>query len=616
MRLRISILLGVFGSMFLLLSGTIGPLMIETESDDSLGTRSPEYYVDLKTKDGKTTYIRLSGTYEEKLAELKTLGDIDGDGKADMIFADNVVNSNGELNIHIIYGSARNELRSQFESYRASAQGLDAVYNSTIVISNLYPFETPYPDIFYADIDGDCRNDLIFKMKMQKPVLKYDEENGTYFDNISVDTCYILFGGPREAMMGRNSLSSMEHITIACSSENMRIDPTIKVGNFNGDPYEDVIFQFFITQDFDSPKFNGSRILFGGPRAEFPRNFTFESGCRNMIRFGSEGFQDLVVTTCVDFNGDGIDDILCNYNNYSPLDNSTFGKINIFYGNASFDRYQCVDLYNDSRCSFCYPNGSLSLSSPYSGDLNGDGKMDIVIDLCSLYDYNEDSYILFGTNLTGQNNDIRDFDMMRLKKDFETSNEYTETHSYIGYKRTGGKTIPYLRFGDFNGDGISDLMLIDHNYPVENGKDYHIFPFYRYSTVLYIIPGSTNIAKGDLGISRTSTYQIVGDTLYSSLSWNIQCADVDGDGRDEILSSDPDGEYKNSKGQIIGWGNLFILYPGDFDQEKFKVENMQDNTFSICILTTAILIASMVIIVVLIRLRKKALKKLNKKHVK
>jgi hypothetical protein len=180
----------------------------------------------------------------------------------------------------------------------------------------------------------------------------------------------------------------------------------------------------------------------------------------------------------------------------------------------------------------------------------------------------------------------------------------------LGNMRTDGITTPYPRFGDFNGDGISDLLIADTNYPVENGKDYLFFPFYRYSTVVYILPGSTTMANGDIQISSTSTYKIVGDTPFSSISTYFLCSDLDGDGRDEIVSFDSSGEHKDSDGARYTVGNLFILYPGDFDQSKFKIENMQDNTCTIgviLVLVPVLLTIVIVVIVILNRRRRKLL---------
>jgi len=217
------------------------------------------------------------------------------------------------------------------------------------------------------------------------------------------------------------------------------------------------------------------------------------------LGFASANGNDLISG---DFDGDGYSDIMTA--NRSIVDGKVF--------HTNFTVYSKTPTDANSNFNFKYSktlpyngtiNGGGSNFNIFSSDFNGDGRDDIAVPLTSgtLYPFNFEYFRIYINNTDASN--------------------ATELNIYLPVNAYKSINLDkkFFNYGDFNGDGIRDVLIIT-TYGVGNSTS------------------RAYIWYGNSGATVFSEISINGTSNFSVNNWetkNINSIDYDGDGKDEVM---------------------------------------------------------------------------------
>lgn len=321
-----------------------------------------------------------------------------------------------------------------------------------------------YVSIAAIDFNGDGYDDLIIP-----------QHRSTALSVPAKMHCY--FGGP-----DFDGIPDLE-----CQGEfwDQGLGASLLSGDFNGDGYGDLVERVFIAED---PLQMGLRFYFGGPDADLEPDLIIplaslgdplapslceliieenigdinNDGCDDIIAlhitpdslqtrsvvvlFGGtfhietvlENFIDgsvINVSSVGDVNGDGIDDFVIGY---TPQFNPNDLSLTLYYGNDGyFDPSDNVILFDAST----EPHNTFPFAYGI-GDFNGDGYDDYLTGWVISPDDNYGKIIKLGSSTFPDSPEL-DIDMTPWTTLIHVANRE-------------------VSFGDFNGDGYSDMITSDH----------------------------------------------------------------------------------------------------------------------------------------------------------
>jgi hypothetical protein len=233
------------------------------------------------------------------------------------------------------------------------------------------------------------------------------------------------------------------------------------VGDINGDGFADII----IGANYADPRGDAGEtyVVFG--RASFlvsPFNLFNLDGTNgfiiNGINAGDESGK--AVSGGADVNGDGFADILVYASYYDPIGLVNYGGTFVVFGKASFssgflelsalDGTNGFALYGATQAQAV----SEKFGARFAGDVNGDGRPDILVG-DRWADPNGKSnaggaYLIFSIPTGSRNGELRSID-----KGLPGFTIYGDVGGIIsGYSVSNA--------GDFNGDGIDDVLVSAH----------------------------------------------------------------------------------------------------------------------------------------------------------
>ena len=264
--------------------------------------------------------------------------------------------------------------------------------------------------------------------------------------------------------------------------------------------------------------------------ADFGHEFYIE-GYRSTDYFG----QSMVT---MDWNGDGVEDLVVTGCYWTYKYNTNYGRVYIFDGTkaitSSTMRMKSTDadwiLY--STVTTYYTDFASCLAV---GDVNGDGYDDLLVSEKGYSSYKGNAYLYYGGP---------DWDTDRGL--FDQSNadvKFTHTASTSYFARS-------LGLGDLDGDGYDDIAITSPQYRINN----------KY--------GICYVWFGNDSLSETLSQSTANFTFQSSLGYRsgyynrigtgpVQFGDMDGDGREELVLSAGYG-YGGSSSYS---GGVYVIHP-------------------------------------------------------
>ncbi len=456
-------------------------------------------------------------------------GDFNGDGKRDIIVYDNsAILFAAENEFYIINGS----------------DSLAGVTVDTLSITNGVNYR--YDKMTYGDVDNDGTVELI-QVSSLSPDLQtsfglinvYQKNMSGGLDLVSSDTLstsiFSSYISMRSGEIGLADLNGDSDLELIISADDQlrifELDPVAgeyySENNINAEVYE--AYDFAILDDFDD---NGSKelliknsdnVLFVESDAGLNLSTTvlpMESG--DNLSFPGNPTENR--NSGGDVDGDGIADIVVSFSN---LDSESRGY-RVHFGNTS------GSLTDSSETRVVYP---FQEDSPHyvfnAGDFNDDGEEDYGI----VYDFSSDVHIFFGGSSFTDNPDPD------LKFEFQR-----------------GRKIYSPGYGDFNGDGISDLLI-------SKGR-----------SDLEVNNARVDIFFGGTSVDTISDHSINYTDLYPDTVGNLgnvqSIGDVNNDGFDDIMITSE--QFRENAHIIFGASSLSSQSDIELDYFPFNFTKLGD----------------------------------------
>ncbi|MCP5014893.1 MAG: hypothetical protein GY938_06355, partial [Ketobacter sp.] len=267
---------------------------------------------------------------------------------------------------------------------------------------------------------------------------------------------------------------------------------------------------------------NGFRISISEASARIADSFTDFNGNGQGVDSGG------------DFNGDGVDDLIIGIR-YSDENGADSGKAYLIFGSSGATRADVdLDLIDTTGPDGMLIYGAsagwqLGQSARFVGDYDADGYDDIVVSAIfsdALASNAGQSFLIFGS--PGPIFNAIDVSTLSGGSGFKVSS--TEVWSIIGHSVDGG---------DFNGDGISDLLISSNGKGI-NGKSGNGAAFVIYGND----GGSYSNIDVDTLLSSEG-FAIYGENASDNMSHSLSSGgDFNADGIDDMLL----GAYVNAEG--------------------------------------------------------------------
>ena len=333
-------------------------------------------------------------------------GDLNGDGYDDIAASAWTYNSN-QGRVYVFYGNAEGD----FPASAANADVIITGEGTGDVLGN--------PGLLIADVNADGIEDLIL---------------GGYGYNTAQGRMYIYYGGS----LTTGDAAAVADVIYTGQSTLDRFGWALTAGDFNDDGDVDIAASAF---GYNNNDLTGRVYIFHGPAFA-----TAGAGTADVIITGEStntDFGNSVLTG--DWDNDGKDDIAVGAGGY----NSEQGRAYIFYDtNITTETAAGADVTLTGETSTTGDFGN----AIYNGDVNDDGTDDLIV---SAWKYNSNqgrSYVFYGGSMVSENASGAD---VTLTGD--------GTGGYFGR--------PALVF-DFDQDGNNDILFGSEGHNSNQGRGY------------------------------------------------------------------------------------------------------------------------------------------------
>lgn len=374
------------------------------------------------------------------------------------------------------------------------------------------------------------------------------------------------------------------------------------VGDFNGDGLSD----FIVTNEDENNKKIHLKLYTNQGNTKtnnLPGEVSFEM--HETIINEIEYSRVIWVYVC-DFNGDGLDDFLVLYYRASPWP----------YGEKILRAYKSVienGLYRSESIYYQLIGPGSTPSAVFVGDFRGRGKSDIIIQLTSNYEghkypFQYFEYIENGNGSTLRkteaqivegNNSISQYSFPYYRYatgDFdhdgrteiwaadENENGYfyriletADGHYYHEAFQafSNSQSTPFV--GDFNGDGVSDILY-------HNGNNWYVQICAAPDTYGYF----TYYLTHELGAASNYIPPYFGydkDDRRANMTYNLEIADINGDGKSDVVVINRNGELTILYSPIIPGNRATETPHGHFAyKETFDASSagLTNNVYARC----------------------------------
>lgn len=313
-------------------------------------------------------------------------------------------------------------------------------------------------------------------------------------------------------------------------------------GDINGDGINDIIIGAPLSDPNDQSNAGNSYIVFGSNNgfANIIDISTLDGINGFTVNGGGIGDQSgRSVSAAGDINGDGIDDLIIGAP-FADSNGDDSGAAYLIFGRRSFSSLPTINPSNLGDNGFIInglnPQDQLGYRVSGAGDINQDGFDDVIIAAppnAYVYppvtgDQAGKVYVIFGSEKFNPSNPNFDLNSLNGNNGFVINGSRADDYLGVGLNRGG----------DFNGDGIDDLII---------GSPFNDFNGFR-SGQAYVIFGRKESFSSSLYVSQLDGVNGVvingqeGDQLGFSVS---SAGDINHDGIGDIIVSahdaDPNG---------------------------------------------------------------------------
>jgi Ca2+-binding RTX toxin-like protein len=508
--------------------------------------------IDVTDINGSNGFRILGSSPLEEAGSSVSVGDINGDGIADVI-----VGAPGTG-----FGSGYGYGVGDYSAYVIFGHGSDDIpIASTVSTANLDPtagLRVAVGEGYAVSHAGDFNGDGIGDFMVSAPDYGTNDQGATY----------IVFGNAGGAPNSYVSINGGEAAGIVGDMSGYSV---AALGDVNGDGFDDVLIS--------SPHAAGDGRWWSGVSYVVYGNAS--SADIDLTNFNaSEGFRIIgsqyesigqSVSAAGDVNGDGRMDFLIGVSNAGSNGNWLAGSTYLIYGS---DTGADVDLANLSPSQGVRIDGEFESQSGFSvaaaGDVNGDGLADIIIGAPEPLYYagqgGGSAFVVFGK--TGG---LSNIDLANLAPGDGFRINGAAVGDELGYSVSSA--------GDFNGDGFDDLIIgapdADPNGNTDGGSAYVIFG--KASGFGDIDVANLSAADGFRIDGPSGVQGNLGFSLPAHMGTSVAGAgDINGDGYSDIVVGAPgyslvEGAayviYGEASGAVnkVGTSGDDRLFGGDFD---------------------------------------------------
>jgi Ca2+-binding RTX toxin-like protein len=478
--------------------------------------------------------FKLSGAASNDYAgrSVASAGDINGDGFDDVIVgawrADAGAADAGAS--YVVFGKAGGFLS---DIQLSALNGSDGFKLSGVAADD----RSGYSVASAGDVNGDGYDDLIVGAALADP-------NGN-----SSGASYIVFGKASgfTANFSLSTLNGSNGFKLSGGAASDKSGFSVaSAGDFNGDGFDDLIVGAPGAK-VGSAYGAGSAYIVYGKASGFAANFSLSSlsGGNGFKLTGVVGADaaGTSVAAAGDVNGDGYDDVIVG----APWTGGTGGSYVVFGKAAGFGASFALSTLNGSngfKLSGVAASDGGGISVASAGDVNGDGFADLIVGSPNADPHGTSSgtsYVVFGK-----------------ASGFAANIDLSTLNGSNGFRLTGvaandSSGVSVSSAGDFNGDGIDDLVIGAVRADT-NGID---------AGTTYVIFGRTSGFSAEIDLSSldaSAGFALKGGRSGDWSGGSVASAgDVNGDGYDDLIIGAERGMPNG-----ISSGAAYVVFGGAF----------------------------------------------------
>ncbi len=264
-----------------------------------------------------------------------------------------------------------------------------------------------------------------------------------------VPDVYVVFGTTSPVSVDLSALTGSDGFVVTNPTADFDFITNLTSININGDGFTDIAYHYtenvtnhnmvMVVRGDIAPfpaSSTNSALISGGTGFNITDNAHPFSGVYGIPGFGA------VMANVGDFNGDGMNDL--------AIGNPAIGTVYLVFGNPSnTSSFDVSSLNGTNGFAFTAPAGDIITALNFVGDVNGDGRPDMAIATYNSTTSASNIYVEFGRDTPFPA-------AMSL-----VPNSAAEGLVIHHYGPVGDNQIGAITSGDFNGDGLSDIVYSD-----------------------------------------------------------------------------------------------------------------------------------------------------------